>query len=76
MLDIKNFSLKEQKRIFSAATKEEIAKAHAAGLPTAHADETGMYLLYPDQKRSYKGKRINEPGKAVACRVRGTERVR
>lgn len=31
MLDIRNFSLKEQKRIFSAAAKEEIAKAHAAG---------------------------------------------
>jgi hypothetical protein len=76
MLDIRNFSLKDQKRIFSAAAKDEIAKTHAAGLPAAQADETGTYLLYPDGKKAYKGKKINEPREAAACRVRRTERVR
>lgn len=30
-----------------------IKKIHDAGLPTAHGDKRGMYLLFPDGKKIY-----------------------
>jgi hypothetical protein len=35
------------------ATRAAIAKSHAKGHPTAHADEKGIYNLYPDGSKEY-----------------------
>jgi len=37
----------------SRAIREAIAKAHATGLSTAHGDDKGLYLRYPDGKKEY-----------------------
>jgi hypothetical protein len=43
----------EQERILAEGTAEAITKIHAAGLPTTHGDNKGVYLLYPDGHREY-----------------------
>lgn len=44
----------QQEQFLAEAAKEAIAKTHAAGRPTTHADEDGrLYKLYPDGKRVY-----------------------
>ncbi|MDU4961993.1 MAG: hypothetical protein E6X17_15165 [Sporomusaceae bacterium] len=44
---------KEHEAIFQEAVKEAIAKAHAAGFPTTHMDEKGIYQLFPDGRKVY-----------------------
>ena len=39
--------------LFGQVTKKAIAKIHAAGLPTTHGDEQGIYQLYPDGHKEY-----------------------
>lgn len=41
--------------LFAAAAKEAVGEHHAAGRPTCHADERGIYLLYPDGRKEYTG---------------------
>ena len=43
----------EKEALLKEATEEAIAETHAAGYPTAHGDERGVYLLYPDGHREY-----------------------
>jgi hypothetical protein len=43
----------EQEHILAEITSEAIEKIHAAGLPTSHGDNKGVYLLYPDGHREY-----------------------
>lgn len=38
---------------FKEAAKAAIAETHAAGRPSAHGDEKGLYLLYPDGHKEY-----------------------
>ena len=35
------------------AAKEGIAEVHAAGYPTTHGDDKGVFNLYPDGHREY-----------------------
>ena len=35
------------------AVSAAIARSHASGHPTAHADEKGIYNLYPDGRKEY-----------------------
>ena len=40
---------KEEKgKIFGEATRKAIAETHAAGRPSCHGDNLGVYNLYPD----------------------------
>lgn len=39
---------------FSQATEEAVKKTHSAGFPTTHADDMGIYELYPDGRKVYK----------------------
>jgi hypothetical protein len=43
----------EREAFFGEATRKAIAKIHAAGHPTTHGDEQGIYQLYPDGHREY-----------------------
>ena len=43
----------ERESFFAQATKKAITKIHAAGLPTIHGDEHGIYHLYPDGRKEY-----------------------
>lgn len=43
----------EREAFFGEATRKAIAKIHAAGQPTTHGDEQGIYQLYPDGHREY-----------------------
>ena len=42
-----------QEAILGKATRAEIARHHAAGHPTGHGDEKGVYKLYPDGRKVY-----------------------
>ncbi len=45
---------KEQKEARAGiAVRAAIAKSHSLGHPTAHADEKGIYNLYPDGRKEY-----------------------
>jgi len=46
-------SPEDQEAFFAEATKDAIDAIHAAGHPTSHGDEKGVYLLYPDGRREY-----------------------
>ncbi len=35
-------------RVFTQAAAAGIAELHAKGIPSTHADEKGVYKLYPD----------------------------
>lgn len=70
--DIFNMTKKESEAFLAKATKAEIAKHHAAGRPTAHGDEKGVYLLFPDKHKEYiklysKEKDDKAVLKAVGC---------
>lgn len=43
----------EQDRIVARATSEAVKKVHAAGFPTTHGDDKGIYLLHPDGRKEY-----------------------
>jgi hypothetical protein len=43
----------EEEALLKEAADEAIAKTHAAGLPTTHGDEKGVYRLYPDGRKEY-----------------------
>ena len=43
----------EREAFFGEATRKAIAKIHAAGHPTTHGDEQGIYQLYPDGHKEY-----------------------
>ena len=38
----------EKEKIFGEATRKAIAETHAAGRPSCHGDNLGVYNLYPD----------------------------
>ena len=41
-------SKEEMEKIFGEATRKAIAETHAAGRPSCHGDNLGVYNLYPD----------------------------
>jgi len=43
----------ELTELFTRATKKAIAEDHAAGRPTTHGNEHGIYKLYPDGRKEY-----------------------
>lgn len=43
----------ELTRVFTQAAAAGIAKLHAKGIPSTHADEKGIYKLYPDGHKVY-----------------------
>ena len=43
----------EKEALLKEAAGEAIAEVHAAGFPTTHGDDKGVYLLYPDGRRHY-----------------------
>lgn len=43
----------EKEAMFAEATREAIAETHAAGRPSTHGDEKGVYHLYPDGRKEY-----------------------
>jgi hypothetical protein len=56
---------KEQKEARAGkATRAAVARSHALGHPTAHADEKGVYKLYPDGHREYV-KLYSAPGRDI-----------
>ena len=48
-----DMSGKEMEALLKEAAAEAIAEIHAAGLPTTHGDEKGVYRLYPDGRKEY-----------------------
>ena len=40
-------------KAFKEAAKEAIAETHAAGYPTTHGDDKGVYRLYPNGEKKY-----------------------
>ena len=46
-------SKEEQEKIFGEATRKAIAATHAAGRPSCHGDNLGVYNLYPDGTKKY-----------------------
>ena len=46
-------SKEEQEKIFGEATRKAIAETHAAGRPSCHGDNKGVYELYPDGTKKY-----------------------
>lgn len=40
-------------RVFTQAAAAGIAELHAKGIPSTHADEKGIYKLYPDGHKVY-----------------------
>ena len=43
----------EKEKIFGEATRKAIAETHAAGRPSCHGDNLGVYNLYPDGTKKY-----------------------
>ena len=43
----------EKEKIFGEATRKAIAETHAAGRPSCHGDDKGVYELYPDGTKKY-----------------------
>jgi hypothetical protein len=43
----------EKEALLKEAADEAIAEAHAAGRPSTHGDEKGVYRLYPDGHKEY-----------------------
>ncbi len=43
----------EKEAMIGEFTKEEIAKHHAAGRPTVHGDDKGIFLIHPDGTKEY-----------------------
>jgi hypothetical protein len=43
----------EMDLIVKQATKKAIAETHAAGRPSTHGDDKGVYQLYPDGRKEY-----------------------
>ena len=46
-------SKEEMEKIFGEATRKAIAETHAAGRPSCHGDNKGVYELYPDGTKKY-----------------------
>lgn len=46
-------SNEEIEKLLADGFAEEIAKTHALGLPTTHADKYGIYDMYPDGSKVY-----------------------
>jgi len=43
----------EKEAVALGAVKKAIADTHAAGRPSTHGDEKGVYRLYPDGHKEY-----------------------
>ncbi|MDA8335082.1 MAG: hypothetical protein M0Z41_08860 [Peptococcaceae bacterium] len=43
----------ELEAMLATAAQREIARHHAAGRPTAHGDDKGVFLLHPDGTKEY-----------------------
>lgn len=43
----------EMDLIVKQAAKKAIAETHAAGRPSTHGDDKGVYQLYPDGRKDY-----------------------
>lgn len=49
----------ELMRLVTQAAAAGIAELHAKGIPSTHADEKGIYRLYPDGVKVYLGRPDN-----------------
>jgi len=45
--------MEEKEAVVQEATRKAIAETHAAGRPSTHGDEKGVYQLYPDGHKEY-----------------------
>ena len=43
----------ELDEIMTEATRKAIEETHAAGRPSTHGDDKGVYYLYPDGRKEY-----------------------
>ncbi len=46
-------STEEKEAVAREAVRKAIADTHAAGRPSTHGDEKGVYQLYPDGRKEY-----------------------
>lgn len=46
-------STEEKEAVAREAARKAIADTHAAGRPSTHGDEKGVYQLYPDGRKEY-----------------------
>ncbi|RPJ74617.1 MAG: hypothetical protein EHM20_10310 [Alphaproteobacteria bacterium] len=46
-------TMEEKEAVVQEATRKAIAETHAAGRPSTHGDEKGVYQLYPDGHKEY-----------------------
>jgi len=53
MVDILSLDKAQLEDFFGTATREAISKIHAAGLPSTHGDDKGVYRLHPDGRKEY-----------------------
>ena len=51
--DFLNLTKEEKEKLFGKATRKAIAATHAAGRPSCHGDDKGVYELYPDGTKKY-----------------------
>ena len=51
--DFLNLTKEEKEKLFGEATRKAIAATHAAGRPSCHGDNLGVYNLYPDGTKKY-----------------------
>jgi|WetSurMetagenome_2_1015567.scaffolds.fasta_scaffold01448_14 hypothetical protein len=72
--DLFDMTKEEAEKYLGQATKAEIARHHAAGRPTGHADEKGVYRLYPDGHKEYVKLYSKEQGEKTVLTAAGRER--
>jgi hypothetical protein len=60
-----NMEKAEIEALYSQGTEAAILEAHAAGLPTTHIDEKGIYDLYPDGHKEYIEEERPSPGNRI-----------
>jgi hypothetical protein len=53
MKDFREMTKEEKEDLFNKGVKQAIEEHHAAGRATMHADEKGIYRLYPDGSKQY-----------------------
>jgi hypothetical protein len=53
MKDFRDMTKEEKEELFNKGVKQAITEHHAAGRATTHADEKGIYRLYPDGSKKY-----------------------
>jgi len=46
-------TMEEKEAVAQEAARKAIAETHAAGRPSTHGDEKGVYQLYPDGHKEY-----------------------